>query len=259
MPRTVPDATARPRVATPGGPDQTTMVHALPAAVLVDRVAHLAGMARGRRVVHVGFADRGYRGMQERSGTWLHAHLDRAATSLVGLDLSPDDVAAAVADGYEAHVVDCTDPAAVAALGLAPAQLVLAGEVIEHLDRPGDLFAALGPLVAPGGLLVVTTPNAYGWLNVAASLLRREINHPDHVCMFTQRTLTALAARHGWRHEATAVYVPSVKGVAGRGLGARAMALAARSTCAAERAAARLGRPYAADGLIVAFRRSGAA
>ena len=257
MPRAVPDPVGTARSATAASADQTSMVHVLPPAPLVDRVDHLCALARGRRVIHVGFADQGYRSMQERSGAWLHAHLDRAASSLVGLDLSPTDVAAAAADGYEVHAVDCTDPVAVAELGLAPAQVVLAGEVIEHLDAPGGLFEALAPLVAPGGLLVVTTPNGYGWLNVAASLLHREINHPDHVAMFTQRTLTALGHRHGWSHEATAVYVPSVKGVAGRGLRARLMALAARATCAAERVACRLGRPYAADGLIVAFRRAG--
>ena len=257
MPRNLLRRRAAHAVEHVPGADQTTMVHPLPPAPLVDRVGHLVALARGRRVIHVGFADQGYRGMQERSGTWLHAHLDRVATSLVGLDLAPDDVARAEADGYEVHAVDCTDRSAVIDLGLVPAQIVLAGEVIEHLDRPGDLFDALEPLVAPGGLLVITTPNAYGWLNVGASLLGREINHPDHVCMFTQRTLAALGARHGWSHEATAVYVPSVKGVAGGGATARLMATGARATCAAERMAARLGRPYAADGLIVALRRAG--
>lgn len=233
---------------------QLTMVHPLPPAPLVDRVAHLTAAAHGRRVIHVGFVDAGCATGQRRAGRWLHDHLARSASSLVGIDLDEAGVAAARAAGFEAHRLDAADPAAVAAAGIEPAPLVIAGEVIEHLDAPGALLEGLHALVAPGGQLVVTTPNAYGWLNVGASLVRTEINHPDHVCMFTWRTLSALGARHGWAVEHTAVYVPVVRQLPRRGLRGRVLGWAARGACALERLACRLGRPYAADGLIVTFR-----
>ncbi|MCU0271155.1 MAG: class I SAM-dependent methyltransferase [Acidimicrobiales bacterium] len=233
---------------------QLTMVHHLPRAPLVDRIAFLCDVARGRRVVHVGFADAGCREMQDEAGTWLHAHLDRVATHLVGLDLDEAGVDAAVADGYEAHSVDVRDADRLDALGVEPAEVVIAGEVIEHLDDPGSFLDGLHALVVPGGRLVVTTPNAYGLFNVFASLALREINHPDHVTMFTWRTLTNLAARHGWEPVATRVYVPSMKSSAGPALADRAIAVAGRASVAIERGLARLGRSYAADGLIVVFR-----
>lgn len=233
---------------------QLTMVHRLPTAPRVERVEHLVAMARGRRVVHVGFVDAGCQDANRRSGTWLHEHLDRVSSSLVGIDLDEGGVVRARSAGYDAVAVDCTDPVALAAAGVTPGQLVIAGEVIEHLDAPGHFLEGMHALVAPHGQLVVTTPNAYGLLNVMASVLHREINHPDHVCMFTWRTLTNLAARHGWEPVATAVYVPSVKQVGGRGLLARGMTMGARAACALERLACRCGRPYAADGLIVTFR-----
>lgn len=244
----------------PEGFSQLAMVHELPAARRVDRVSFLCDLARGRRVLHVGFVDTGCQQMQLRSGAWLHAHLANAASSIVGIDLDADGVAAARAAGYEATVLDCTDPTALDDAGLAPAQLLIAGEVIEHLDSPGALFENAHRLVQPGGQLVVTTPNACGWLNVAASLVGREINHPDHVCMFTWRTLSNLASRHGWRVEHTAVYVPTVKSFGRSGstararLAARAMGGAAATVCLAERVACAARRPFAADGLIVAFR-----
>jgi polysaccharide deacetylase family protein (PEP-CTERM system associated) len=230
------------------GLSQATMVHRLPPARPVDRIAHLTGQARGRRVVHIGFVDTGCRAMQEEAGAWLHGHLAGAATDLVGLDVDAAGVADAVAAGYAAHVADCRDPAALRALGLGRADLVIAGEVIEHLDDPGAFLDGVHELVAPGGRLVVTTPNAYGLLNVLASVARREVNHPDHVVMFTWRTLTNLAARHGWQVVDTHVYVPSVKGAAG------AMALGGRLAVGAERALVAAGHRFAADGLIVTFR-----
>ena len=78
--------------------------------------------------------------------------------------------------------------------GSPPADLVVAGEVIEHLDDPGSFLDGLHALVAPGGLLVVTTPNASGLVNAAALLGNLEVNHPDHVALFTCTTLDAMLA-----------------------------------------------------------------
>ncbi|MEZ5141933.1 MAG: class I SAM-dependent methyltransferase [Acidimicrobiales bacterium] len=232
---------------------QLAMTHKLPKAALVDRIEYLCQQARGRRVVHVGFVDTGCRSMQESAGTWLHAHLDHVATSLVGIDVNEAGVKEAVDAGYEAYAVDCRDREAVEALGIEPAQLVIAGEVIEHLDDPGSFLAGLHTLLAPGGLMIITTPNAYGLFNVFASLARREINHPDHVVMFTWQTLATMAERHGWEPVETRMYVPSVK--LGRGgLVARALGVLGRFVVGLERLLGRLRRPYAADGMIVVFR-----
>jgi SAM-dependent methyltransferase len=230
------------------------MIHRLPKAPLVVRIDYLVGLSRGRRVIHVGFVDTGCRSMQDRSDAWLHGHLDDVATSLVGIDVEEMGVKDAEAAGYEAYAADCRDPEALAALGIAPAQVVIAGEVIEHVDDPGAFLAGLHPLVAAGGQLIVTTPNAYGWFNVLASLARREINHPDHVMMFTWRTLTNLASRHGWEPVETRVYVPSVKDLSGQGLTAKVLGLVAKVAVLLERSLAGIGRGYAADGLIIAFR-----
>lgn len=233
---------------------QGTMVHKLPKAPLVDRIEYLVDLSRGRRVIHVGFVDTGCRTMNQEAEAWLHAHLDAVTTSLVGIDVDEIGVKDAEAAGYEAYVADCRDPDELEALGLAPAQLVIAGEVIEHLDDPGAFLSGLQTLVAPGGQLVVTTPNSYGLFNVAASLARREINHPDHVVMFTWRTLTNMASRHGWEPVETRVYVPSVKDLSGQGVAAKGLGLLAKFVVFLERSLARLGRGYAADGMIIVFR-----
>jgi polysaccharide deacetylase family protein (PEP-CTERM system associated) len=242
--------TFHPERTAAGELSQESMVHRLPKAAAVDRITHLTGLARGRRVIHVGFVDTGCRSLQDGAGSWLHGHLAGVAADLTGIDVDEAGVADAVAAGLRAHVADCRDPAALRALDLAPAELVIAGEVIEHVDDPGAFLAGLHSLVAPGGRLVVTTPNAYGLLNVFASAARREVNHPDHVVMFTWRTLTNLAARHGWQVEDTCVYVPSVK----EGGASGPAAWAGRVAVGSERALVRAGHRFAADGLIVTFR-----
>lgn len=233
---------------------QDEMAHPLPRTEIVDRVPWLVDQCRGKSVIHVGFADAGFREEQGRAGSWLHGHLDGVATRLVGLDFDGPGVAAATDGGYEAHLVDCTDPAAVAALDLEPADVVLAGEVIEHLGAPGPFLDAMAQLVAPGGTLIVTTPNAYGLVNVIASTTRRvEVNHPDHVVMFTWRTLTQLMARHGWEPTGSVTYVPVVRD---RGDRSRLESTAVKGVLGLERLLGKLGRPYSADGLVVTARRA---
>ncbi|KAA0234936.1 MAG: Ubiquinone biosynthesis O-methyltransferase [Acidimicrobiales bacterium] len=230
---------------------QLDMIHRQPRAAVVQRIPYLRERARDRRVIHIGFADAGCREMQALSGAWLHAHLAETAKELVGIDIDEEGVSVAAAQGYEAYLADCRDPEQVERLGIEPADLVIAGEVIEHLDDPGSFFTGLRGLVAPGGVLVVTTPNAAGLLNVAASLLGYEINHPDHVVMFTWRTLTALMSRHGWVQERVRTYVPEVKELEPRGLKMRLMTLGVRVVVALERLIGRWWAPFVADGLII--------
>jgi SAM-dependent methyltransferase len=233
---------------------QRGLVHKLPTARLVERVPFLQDAVRGRSVVHVGFADAGYRQFHQERDEWLHAHLAGPARSLVGIDLDPEGVEAARRDGYEAHVADCCDPDAVAALGVERAEVVVAGEIIEHLDNPGGFLEALHLVAAPDGRLVITTPNAYGWVNPVAAVAGIEVNHPDHIVMYTWSTLAELLRRHGWEVVETATYVPSVKSLDGEGLTLRLLGLGARLLLAVQRLVARTLAPFVADGLIVVAR-----
>jgi hypothetical protein len=130
----------------------------------IDRIQTLTEAARGRRVIHVGFVGELMAAKQER-GAWLHERLATVAGSLVGLDLDEAGVEAAQAQGYEAHAIDTQSTEAVRSLGLGRAEVVIAGELIEHLDAPGPFLRALHELADE---LVLTTPNAYRGANFLA-------------------------------------------------------------------------------------------
>jgi SAM-dependent methyltransferase len=239
---------------TPEGLSQLEMMHRLPQAHIVDRIEYICAAGEQRRVIHIGFVDAGFASMQHESGTWLHAHLARRAKSLVGLDVDADGVRAARELGYEAYEVDCTRVDAVKALGLEPAEVIIAGEVIEHVDDPGLFLDAMRALLADDGVLVLTTPNASGLLNVAALLAGYEINHPDHVNRFTWLTLSNLLRRRGFEPYETRTFVPAVKKIPSRKVKARMLGMGAELVLWASKLLGRLGRPFAADGLIVAAR-----
>ena len=218
--------------------------HALPRGAPVDRLDALVDAARGKRVVHVGFVDELLE-QKRAEGVWLHERLAAVAASLVGLDSSPEGIERARELGHEAHALDAQSREAVAALGLAPADVVIAGEIVEHLDAPGPFLRAMRELVGSGGLLVVTTPNAYRLLNVLAPLTGTELVHPDHTAWHSPRTLRTLLERSGWRVERIAYYrAPRRRGTPGTNVLRAATAALSRI------------RPHWSDGLIAWARRS---
>jgi len=175
-----------------------SMVHRVPAVGVVDRVQYLVRQTRGKRVVHLAFVDAGRMEKKLEQGQWLHEALADSARELIGVDVDEDGVRLARKLGFEAHVGDCQSVESIGALDLAPADVVIAGELIEHLDCPGAFLEAVKPLLLPGGTLVLTTPNASGLTNFVAALLRREVVNPDHVSWYSWRTLLTLLERHRW-------------------------------------------------------------
>lgn len=165
--------------------------HDLPPGPPHEREGFILDLCAEKRVIHLGFVDEHQLEAKRERGRWLHERLGEVASHLIGIDLDAMVVERARELGYEAYVADAQDEAQLQQLALLPAEVVVAGEVIEHLESPRRFLAALRQLVEPGGLLVVTTPNASALTNALAPLLGLELVHPDHMAAFSPHTLAA--------------------------------------------------------------------
>lgn len=159
----------------------------------------LTDLSRGKEVIHLGFADYGCDSHRLVEGAWLHARIHSVADHVVGLDSDPEAVTLAEARGLDAKLVDCTDVDAVQRLKIDQADLVIVGELIEHVDNPSALLRAAGRLVRPDGEVVITTPNAFNLHTIILAAGRREMVHPDHLMTFSPRQLFETARRSGLR------------------------------------------------------------
>ena len=84
----------------------------------------------------------------------LHAFIVARAEHTVGVDYLPEEVQKMQAEGYE---VLCAD---VESMDLGQTfDVVVAGDIIEHLSNPGAFLTRARAHLNPGGLLLVTTPN----------------------------------------------------------------------------------------------------
>jgi SAM-dependent methyltransferase len=177
------------------------------------RVQYLQDLARGKRVLDIGVVEHELRSRD--NAQWLHRNLVDVATSCVGVDIAPDEIQALRDDGYDVRVHDVTE---------SPLHeqfdLIVAGEVIEHVGRPGELLANSRAMLAPGGRLVITTPNPY-MLHRAWHGLRGAFgDSADHVSLFGPSQMLELGRRAGLQLDAwRGVQLKLMSSPRGRALG----------------------------------------
>lgn len=125
---------------------------------------------------------------------WLHAHLAKHAQSCLGVDILEQDIEVLAAKGFHVKVWDVT-----AKPLHQQFDVIVCGELIEHVENPGGLFANCRMMLKPEGRLYVTTPNPWfvNYILKAAFSRKPIIENVDHVTWFEPCVMTEMAERNG--------------------------------------------------------------
>lgn len=159
----------------------------------VDRRAYILDACRDARVLHLGCVDHPFLHERLVSGDLLHAAIAEVASDLWGVDLDRAGLDTLRAAGFaNLHEADIEHLDAAGLTGQF--DVIVAGEIVEHLTSPGAFLRHVPRLLAPGGKLLVTVPSAQSIRLVANALRRVEVVHPDHKAYFSPHTLTELLA-----------------------------------------------------------------
>jgi SAM-dependent methyltransferase len=77
---------------------------------------------------------------------------------------------------------------------------ITAGEILEHLEDPMGFLRACYETLAPGGILVLSTPNPNSPIErlLTITLSRRFFYTDDHIMLFPQRWLIRMLERSGF-------------------------------------------------------------
>lgn len=156
------------------------------------RLLELALASQPARVLDVGC-----------SSGYLARPLSEAGATVVGVELDPRAADNARAWCEEVLVGDVeTMPLP---LPDASFDVVLCGDLLEHLRDPGAVLARLRPVLRSTGRLVLTTPNVANWA-MRLSLLAGRWRYTDrgvldrtHTHLFTRRTLVETVEGAGYR------------------------------------------------------------
>lgn len=132
---------------------------------------------------------------ERRQNGNLHAELVERARRVVGADVAREEVAKMRDEGYEVVVADAER------LGELPVDtefdVVVAGELIEHLSNPGSFLDGARHVTGPDGRLVLSTPNPHAVVFTKKALFGRQ-NNDEHTCWFDEQFIEELASRHRW-------------------------------------------------------------
>lgn len=168
---------------------------------LVQRVDFLRESARGKSVLHLGCTNWPYFEQTSGKEMFLHSALLSEASELWGVDGDQQGIDQMTSVGIENLYVGDLEK-----LGDLPIartfDVIIAGEVIEHLSNPGLMLSGLRRFMAPHTKLIITTINGYGAHRFAVYGLRgrggtAEPVHPDHVAYYSYRTLDLIGRRSG--------------------------------------------------------------
>jgi 2-polyprenyl-3-methyl-5-hydroxy-6-metoxy-1,4-benzoquinol methylase len=111
---------------------------------------------------------------------------------LIAVEPTPD--LAAVCRSRGLRVLE--QPVEQVALEPGSADVIASFEVIEHLFAPSDFISACVTLLRPGGLLVLSCPNAGGFETTVLGSVSESFDH-EHLNYFNPESLTQLLERHG--------------------------------------------------------------
>jgi len=181
---------------------------------ITDRTAFIEERCRDRIVLDVGCVAHDVERMS--APTWLHGRIAAAARRCVGVDVLPAGVEAMRRRGYDVVLHDVTTGLGPIA-GLAPFDVIVAGELIEHVEGVDMLFRLAGETLADGGQLIITTPNPYAPGRVRAGQLGIVWENADHILYAFPSGIAELCERHGLRLAEAAVTAASpARGIVNR-------------------------------------------
>jgi SAM-dependent methyltransferase len=170
---------------------------------LVQRLDQIQQISKDKSVLHLGCTNWPYTRDAIDADMLLHTRLSETARELYGFDFDQEGIDALASGGFtNLFQADLQNLSAVELD--KQFEVIIAGEMIEHLNNPGLFLDGIKRFMNRESRLVLTTINAYAGMRFFVYGLRGkggtlEPVHPDHVAYYSYSTLKLLIERHGFQ------------------------------------------------------------
>ncbi len=184
--------------------------HRLPKGKARNRDQYLVERCEGLNVLHLACVAWPFTARLIENGDLLHGRLAESASRIAGIDIREEGLSMLRAEGFDnlhhANLLDVDDfRRAVAAIGFVP-DVIVAGEVVEHLDRPGLFLDNCREIIHPDAELLVTVPNAFSLRGLVRVFAGYEKVSADHVAYYSPSNILELVSRSDFELEETIWY-----------------------------------------------------
>jgi len=126
---------------------------------------------------------------------WLHRKIKLVAGRVVGVDYLPQEVEKLKRHDYQVVLGDVTKPLDIH----QKFDVIVAGDLLEHLANFEGFFDNCTRLLKPGGELIISTPNPFYVQEFHYVAFKESfLINPEHTCWIDPQALSQLSIRFGF-------------------------------------------------------------
>jgi len=175
--------------------DKYELSHMLLELSPVDKITFIQDVCRNKEVLDLGCI-RHNAEFATKDPRWVHQKIRDVASKVVGIDFLNEEVEKLQRLGYDIRFGDVTK-----SLPLNEQfDVIVAGDLIEHLTNFEGFFENCTRLLKKGGILIISTPNPFFSDEFHyVSYKRNFLINPEHTCWIDPLALSQLAHRFGFR------------------------------------------------------------
>lgn len=168
----------------------------------VNRIHFITNYCSNKIVLDIGCFDETAIKAKVNTKFWLHGEIAKSAKRVIGIDnsrLIPRE--GIKVSGSQIFKSD--------ALNIKPQfidkenyDVIVAGEFIEHIESPINFLKKIKKDFSKKNkkrFLVISTPNGNSFLNTVMGIFNREVQHQDHLSVFTCKILNTLCKQSNFK------------------------------------------------------------
>lgn len=164
---------------------------------VVFRQRFIEKYVKGKIVLDLGSIEHDLYDENITKGKWLFGKLHQNAKKVIGIDILEEDIEKLRRRGYDIRYGDVENMQE--NKFNEEFDLIIAGELIEHLPNPGQFLKNLLPHMSSQTELLITTPNPTGYIRFFDAFIQRERVRSDHMAWHSTNTLRFLLEAYGYK------------------------------------------------------------
>ena len=174
--------------------DKYELSHMLLELPPVDKITFIQEICRNKEVLDLGCI-RHNAEFATKDPRWVHQKIREVANKTIGIDYLNEEVEKLQRLGYDIRFGDVTKNLTLN----EQFDVIVAGDLIEHLTNFQGFFENCTRLLKKGGILIISTPNPFFSDEFHyISYKRNFLINPEHTCWIDPQCLSQLVIRFGF-------------------------------------------------------------